>query len=550
VLALSVVLSGIQVSFAPDKKAVVLTIGSVEASADYAFTGVADDVPFQAALNALPSTGGEIHVLAPATGFTAINFTATVTRAIANVTISGVGQGTPFAYNAGTAIFTMGGNNWVFKDIKTDAGGINTNSKTGWIYENVTINTTTYVYRTSTDITADKVYIPTGRTVNTFIAATDATAKEKAQSDVLVVGTADDEIQAAITAGGHVVLSSGTFTIHTAMTSTANLWLQGQGENTIVKLEDAHNANIAILTITHNYVTVSDIQFDGNSAAQASGDDSALIISGTHGTVKNCIVHHWNKYCINAGAGSTYFTADNNYVYTSYAGIFAYDDYSNLTNNTVDGMTAAAGGMELYQCSNSSMINNTVMNSYMGISINQAGGGNFQGLIQGNKIYACNDAGINIDTGIYMKVIGNSVYNTTTVGIRVELGTGVIVADNTVVSSGRHGIYVYDNSGVNNIVDANVLVGNGQETDNTFANIMIEAGTATTVSNNTCRQGTGMANQSKYGIDVSGANAVKTYVHGNDLYDSGQTADYHDSGTGTLKRDNRNLAGTGLLADS
>lgn len=36
---------------------------------------------------------------------------------------------------------------------------------------------------------------------------------------------------------------------------------------------------------------------------------------------------------------------------------------------------------------------------------------------------------------------------------------------------------------------------------------------------------------------------------GNDLYDSGLTGDLNDVGTGTLKRDNRNNAGTGWLTD-
>jgi hypothetical protein len=75
----------------------------------------------------------------------------------------------------------------------------------------------------------------TGRTATYVIAASDAPAHVKAQADYVCDGTADNvEIQAAITTlpteGGHVVLTSGLFTI----TDTINIldkpvWLQGDG---------------------------------------------------------------------------------------------------------------------------------------------------------------------------------------------------------------------------------------------------------------------------------------------------------------------------------
>jgi len=61
----------------------VLTIGNpayAAGSPDYICDGIADDVQFQAAMNALPATGGKLVVL---TG--TYVFSATVTRAIDNV---------------------------------------------------------------------------------------------------------------------------------------------------------------------------------------------------------------------------------------------------------------------------------------------------------------------------------------------------------------------------------------------------------------------------------------------------------------------------------
>ena len=64
----------------------VITIGNIAYAAgtlDYTYDGVADDVQFQAALNALPATGGRLVVVSTGT----INFSNPVTRAIDNVVI-------------------------------------------------------------------------------------------------------------------------------------------------------------------------------------------------------------------------------------------------------------------------------------------------------------------------------------------------------------------------------------------------------------------------------------------------------------------------------
>jgi hypothetical protein len=129
----------------------VFTIGTVEASVapDYTVDGTADDVQFQAALNALPSTGGELKVVSSGT----FQFAATVSRAINNVTISGTGIGTYFAYNGATAIFSAGAQSgWVFRDFKTDAGGITLTSASYYTLENIVVNTTRYAYKTALDI--------------------------------------------------------------------------------------------------------------------------------------------------------------------------------------------------------------------------------------------------------------------------------------------------------------------------------------------------------------------------------------------------------------
>jgi len=109
-------------NFVIGQQQVVITIGtplSAAGVADYTADGIADNIQFQAALNALPTNGGKLVILAGD-----YNFSATVSRAINDVTIQGIGNSTYFAYNGASAIFSAGSqSNWVFRDFSTDAGG-------------------------------------------------------------------------------------------------------------------------------------------------------------------------------------------------------------------------------------------------------------------------------------------------------------------------------------------------------------------------------------------------------------------------------------------
>jgi len=123
----------------------VITLGHIAyaaGSVDYTYDGVDDDIQFQAALDALPATGGRLVDVSAVQK----NFSATVTRAIPNVTIEGTGAGSYFVNDGGTTLFTAGGNNWVFEGIRTDAGSINMSATTEWMWTNVTIDTQLYTY--------------------------------------------------------------------------------------------------------------------------------------------------------------------------------------------------------------------------------------------------------------------------------------------------------------------------------------------------------------------------------------------------------------------
>lgn len=106
-------------------------------AANYTCDGVNDDVEFQAALDALPAIGGELFILA---GTYVWNNAVTVTRAIDNVSVIGVGASVLLTGDSSTALFTAGGDRWVFSNLQTDAGGLEMGATSDWMWLNIFID--------------------------------------------------------------------------------------------------------------------------------------------------------------------------------------------------------------------------------------------------------------------------------------------------------------------------------------------------------------------------------------------------------------------------
>ncbi|KKN41646.1 hypothetical protein LCGC14_0721210 [marine sediment metagenome] len=191
---------------------ITLTIGTdVEAAGtvDYVTDGVADDVQFQAALDALPAGGGKLRVLAGT-----YQFAAGVTRAIANITIQGTGRGTLINRNAAAPVFTAGGNNWVFRDFSTDAGGVDMGATTGFVRENLLLGVT-YV---GLDVSGD--IIPTtnstldlGATALEFAQAWIDDFRNPGAIDIMPSGDTSDYITLLTTADRPLITGTGNYLV-------------------------------------------------------------------------------------------------------------------------------------------------------------------------------------------------------------------------------------------------------------------------------------------------------------------------------------------------
>ncbi len=272
-------------------------------------------VGIQAALDALPATGGRINIFNNAAG--TVTFTGTVSRAIPNVTIIGTGKVPLFQNNGVTALFSVGGQTgWIFRDVTTDAGGVTLASDT--VLDNVQLGGIYYAQRSSTGtsvlFTANISILnaPIGRGATYVVAASDAPALIKAQADYISDGIGDEvQINAAITAavangGGKVLLSSSNFSINGNIEIKSNIYLQGQGMGvTAIRASNSFTPGRMInydgtgAPTYANFITISDLELDGNKSA--FGDTfprlGIAIIYANYVTIFNTYIHDIYEAC-------------------------------------------------------------------------------------------------------------------------------------------------------------------------------------------------------------------------------------------------------------
>ena len=429
----------------------VITLGSVAyaaGSVDYTYDGVDDNIQFQAALDALPATGGRLVDVSAVQK----NFSATVTRAIANVVIEGSGFGSYFTNNGVTAIFTAGGNGWSFNALRTDAGGIAMGATTGWQWVNVndgsgmvydfrtpassivnntysatTFDATTTVSIGDIDLTDsgadDRLLVGTyaiPRAATYVIAASNAPASVKAQADYVVVGTAEDEIQAAFNAapaaGANFIFPQGTY----SLTPTAEapilsigkpFTLQGAGRGLTtwqVAASAVRNTYFLIAGVSSDGSLIRDITFDGNLDNQPAYVDDAhqrgFELHGDNTTVENCSINNFHTISLNLNA--PYCKAIDNIV--DRGRICINGSHVEVLNNVIRD-NARAGAIECFAGSANEDYEGVIIEgNYIvgslskGIEYYATNGSLTYGIVRGNIVEDCS-----VDRGLYVYVGGS-----------------------------------------------------------------------------------------------------------------------------------------------
>ncbi len=479
---------------------------------DYTCDGVADDIQFQLALNALPApSGGRVVVLSGTYVFTALT---TVTRVLDNITIEGMGRGSYITGDGVTAVFTAGGNNWKFSDLRTDVGGIAMGATTGWMWENVLAGAVYYTMRTAADgnldlggvqvdsfmdsgLTNGRIPIAgvagligddadltwaggggntlsatnatvsglldaqTGRGATLTVAASNATALEIAQADYVCDGVNDEaEINAAFAAlpavGGKVQLTEGLFNISDNVIPVSNSTLNGMGKSTRLLLKVAAGG-IDIIRIVDGSltgITISNIQFDGGDLHGPGETDSvALLVQGSA-----------------AGTKPTKILFTNNWVNRfTWPAVFVYSYSENIviTENMFWDNQNAHVEAAFVNAVGTVISNNTFYGTEgdSAIETNLSKGT----VISGNTIFDV-PRGMFLKGGYSISVTGNTLIGSAVMNRGIEINAGSelwnsVIANNTFrdISSGggiKAGIYITGDPGdfhKNNVISGNTF---------------------------------------------------------------------------------------------
>lgn len=558
---------GVQFNVAQDENntpRVVLTIGEPVNAAGIVpdYVGTTSAV-VQEALNALPGGGGELDLISPT-----YTFSATVSRAINNVTIKG-NNGTTINYDGVTPVFSAGAQTgWVFRDLKTDAGGITQAADT--VLQNVTLGATYYSLKTATSIQANLVGNVTGNlngnvtgdvsgnagTLDTYNASdlvgsishsawvigNDATADIKALATIqqtlgypvwVCDGTADNvQIQAAIDSVSGTKWESikllGSFVIAAKVNLESYLYLDLNDAS--ISLVDAGNVTMMGATSKSNII-ISGGVIDGNKANVTGNYDildlttsSAIKVIGTE--IKNSArkgiagfktsdvllqriyVHDNGENGTASGYGCTFNqSATDIRVYES-----RFIDNANnglwITNN-------GGAGFEVARViiSGCTAIGNGIANSDgSGLYVHENGAG-----LTATDVTTvnCVSNGNYNDGVLYIRVndgsiVGNVCNDSTNGdGIVIDTCDSVEVTGNSCNDNGARGIYSLDTDGIAGInqITGNIAVGNS------IANFTIDVDTLPYTRNNGMYIASGETRTAYGTLTAGNANAIALAWH-------------------------------------
>lgn len=270
IVVLSISILGLyskEVTFKTSQSPATYYIGSLltpipaYASVDYQCDGVDDNVQLQLALDALPTEGGKIVIYAGN-----YHLTATVSRAIDNIVIEGVGAGTYLANNGITSIYSVGvQKRWIFKDIRVDNGGIAVATSTEWSFDNVWIGNT-YVSKradfttTLPDDMANKDYVDThGGTGNiTGSGTAGRLTKFDGPSSIANASNTDSQVSNAV-AASHIQNTDTSLGIQSSslIMGGSNITNVGYVDGVDISALAASAGNVTTLGFTPSYIPVA-----------------------------------------------------------------------------------------------------------------------------------------------------------------------------------------------------------------------------------------------------------------------------------------------------
>jgi len=277
------------------------------------------------------------------------------------------------------------------------------------------------------------------------VAASNSIDSENA--DYVCDGVNDqDNINAAIgnlpDNGGSIYLREGTYVVgDNIIISKSNVALVGAGASTVIKIEDAKNANMSVIYASgKDNLLVQNLRINGNAVNQTSGTMRGIYLyGGKNSKIVDCWVENLREYGI-------YLQSSNNNTVTG--NTIQGNSLDNSNNNTITSNTFQGNGQHgiyLTASSNNTVAGNTIQgNDNHGIYLSSSSDNNTVSInmVVGNSQATDNtDNGIQVDNSNYNNIQGNTVRKGTgskqqNTGITILSGTNNFVANNDLYQAG------------------------------------------------------------------------------------------------------------------
>jgi hypothetical protein len=360
-----------------------------------------------------------------------------------------------------------------------------------------------------------------------IVAASDATALEKAGANISCDGTADEvEIQSAIASNRNIMLSSGTFYVTNLinLASVSNITISGTAGTRISR----NSANRIFRVYSSSDVTIQGLEM---YCTDTQGIDMVLIKASTEVRIQNNVFHDFNNAImiscdpVSHNKSSQVQVVNNEFYNYHYCCIDVENgsQYVDINDNTMHDGTNIAGGY-LYA------INTSAAGGYDTVSplvewIN----------IKRNHIYNQNyHNAIDVHGGNHIQIVGNQIENVFEKGIYAHFirkagFAGVtenqdwIISGNTITNV-SYGICV--DSGETNATLSNIVIDSNTIKNWNYRGIDVETSgcvvTDVNIINNTV---SGHSGDYKYGYGIVPVGIQNVKIKENTVLNKGDTLD-------------------------
>jgi len=362
------------------------------------------------------------------------------------------------------------------------------------------------------------------------VAASDSVRKESAH--YVCNGAADQvEINQALNAlpegGGKVLVLSGTYILSGGIQIPMNCTLSGEGQTTVIKLRNAHNASISLIKnkdFAHR-TCICDLRIEGNKSNQTSGTVTGIEWAGEN--LDNLTAYHRVR---DVGIWDTHIGLTSRFTHSCMISHNTFTNSGGVLITRISTNTRIIGNAINYT---SLSPNNGVVIRSEDSALTKINGA----VVVGNQMQNCG-CGVFVGEGTQMCVIGSNVISSCQTGITVagasleplRVATGHLISSNSIIATQGVGIELVGSGVFSPSVIGNQVVASAQDGGSGKGAIEIDKVDHAMVQSNTVRLSSGSAD---YGVLIK-TGTIKAWVTNNDLRFAGMVSGLSNSGTDTV----------------